>query len=78
MHERYLTMRFKPPAGDVGCDLPHPKIGATLPGLSKTAALASKCVGKWAAAAQGVAMVSWRSWRWDAVGQAEVLEVGCV
>ena len=42
------------------------------------AALASKCVGKWGAAAQGVDVVSWRSWRRDAVGQSGVLEVGCV
>ena len=42
------------------------------------AALASKCVGKWGAAAQGVAVVSWRSWRRDAVGRAGVLEVRCV
>ena len=42
------------------------------------AALASKSVGKWGAVAQGVDVVSWRSWRWGAVGQAGVLEVGCV
>ena len=42
------------------------------------AALASKCVGKWGVAAQGVYMVSCRSWRWGAVGQAGILEVGCV
>ena len=41
------------------------------------AALASKCVGKWGAAA-GVVVVSWRSWRQDAVGPAVVLEVRCV
>ncbi|MBZ3885779.1 Tudor domain-containing protein 3 [Sciurus carolinensis] len=38
------------------------------------AALASKCVGKWGAAARGVDVVSWRSWRPDAVGLAGVLE----
>ena len=71
-------MSFKPPAGVSGWDLPHLKIGATgLPGLSKMAALASKCVGKWGAAAQGVDVVNWRSWRRGAVGQAGVLEVGC-
>ena len=43
----------------------------------KMAALALKFVGKWGAAAQGVAMVSRRSWRRDAVGQAGFLEVGC-
>ena len=42
------------------------------------AALASKCVGKWGAAAQGVNVVSWRSWRWGAIFQAGVLEVGCI
>ncbi|MBZ3891799.1 Xenotropic and polytropic retrovirus receptor 1 [Sciurus carolinensis] len=40
------------------------------------AALASKCVGKWGVAAQGVDVVGWRSRRRDAVGQAGVLEVG--
>ncbi|MBZ3870095.1 Epidermal growth factor-like protein 6 [Sciurus carolinensis] len=39
------------------------------------ATLASKCVGKWGAAAQGMDVVSWRSWRRGAVGQAGVLEV---
>ena len=39
------------------------------------AALALKYVGKWGAAAQVVDMVSLRSWRWDAVGQAGFLEV---
>ena len=42
------------------------------------ATLASKCVGKWGAAAQVVEVFSWRSWRWDAVGEAGVLLVGCV
>ena len=42
------------------------------------ATLVSKCVGKWGAAAQGVAVVSRRFWRRGAVGQAGVLEVGCV
>ena len=42
------------------------------------AALALKYAGKWGAAAQVVDVVSWRSWRWDAVGQAGVLEVWCV
>ena len=42
------------------------------------ALLASKCGGKWGAAAQGVAVVSRRSWRQGAVGQAGVLEVGCI
>ncbi|MBZ3870439.1 Zinc finger MYM-type protein 6 [Sciurus carolinensis] len=40
------------------------------------ATLALKCVGKWGAAAQVVDVVSWRSWRRDAVGQAGILEVG--
>ena len=42
------------------------------------AALASKYVDQWGAAAQGVDLFSWRSWRRDAVGKAGVLEVGCV
>ena len=42
------------------------------------AALASKYVGKWGAAAHGVDMASCRSWRQDAIGQAGVLEVRCV
>ena len=41
-------------------------------------ALASKCVGKWGVAAWGVDVVSWRSWMLGVVGQAGVLEVGCV
>ncbi|MBZ3881929.1 Multiple PDZ domain protein [Sciurus carolinensis] len=63
MHERNLTVNFKPLAGISGWDLPHLKIGARLPGLSKMAALASKYVGKWGAATQGVAMVRQGSWR---------------
>ena len=42
------------------------------------AALDSKCVGKWGAAARGVGVLSWRSWSWGAVGQAGFLEVPCV
>ena len=40
--------------------------------------LACKCVGKWGAEAQDLDMVSWKSWQWDTVGQAGVLEFGCL
>ncbi|MBZ3889115.1 Vacuolar protein sorting-associated protein 13C [Sciurus carolinensis] len=49
-----------------------------LPGLSKMATLALKLVDKWGAAAHGVDVVRWRSWRRDAVGQAGVLAVGMI
>ena len=42
------------------------------------AGLSSKCVGKWGTAAWGVGMVIWRSWRWDAFGQAGILDMGHV
>ena len=38
-----------------------------LPGLSKMAALASKCVGKWGAAAQG--------WLWSAGGSGDGMQL---
>ena len=71
-------MSFKPPAGVSGWDLPHLKIGATASRIIQDGALTLKCVGKWGDAAQGVDVISWRSWRWDGVGQAGVLEVQCV
>ena len=60
-------MSFQSSAGISGWDLPHLKIGARLPGLSKMAALASKCVGKWGAAAQG--------WTWSAGGPGDRMQL---
>ena len=72
-------MSFKPPAGISGWAfaLPTDRI-YDFQDYPKIAALASKCVGKWGAAAYCVDVVSWRFWRQGAVGQAGVLEVGCV
>ena len=53
-----MTMSFKSLADVSEWVLPHQSLELQLPELSKLAALASKYVGKWGAAAQVVAVVS--------------------
>ena len=53
-------MSFMPPEGVSGLVLPHLRIGARLPGLSKMAALALKCIGN--------GELQLRVWTWSAGG----------
>ena len=71
-------MSFKPPAGISGWDLPHLKIGTTASRIIQDGGSGFKMCLQMGSCSSGVDVVSWRSWRQDAVGQAGVLEVGCV
>ena len=78
MHERYLTLSFTLPAGISERNLPHLKIGAPASRIIQDGHSGFEMCWQMGAAAQGVDVVSRRSWRRGVVGQAGVLEVGCV
>ena len=71
-------MSFKPPAGISGWDLPHPKIGAMVSRIIQDGRSGFQMCWQMGSCSSGVDVVSWRSWRQDAVGPAGVLEVRCV
>ena len=71
-------MSFKPPAGVSGWVLPHLKIGGKASRIIQDGRSGFEMCWQMGSCSSGVDMVSWRSWRRDAVGPAGVLGVQCV
>ena len=78
MQERFLTVSFKFPAGVSGWDLPHLKLGSMASRIIQDGCSGFQMCWQMGSCSSGVDVVSWRSWRQNAVGPAVVLEVGCV